>query len=620
MNIKDYILALWSKKKIPNPWYSFLTISSLFAIAGVITFCFEWLHRQSFFATKDWILQNKPLSLVTYCFVFLVLLFFYFLFSRLHWATWLTNLIFMTLGLINHFKILMRNEPLMPWDFMLNQELTNIMQHIELEITRRTVIITIIPFIIGLIFIWIEAKPPKIHTRLGGAFIVFFITIFTYKGLFINANPILVLPTENIFWNQVTNYKVNGSFVCFGMNIKNILITPPDDYSKANIDRVVQEINTNQNIKDGPITTPNIIMIMGEALWDPTLMEGTQYSTNPIPNIESIRENGASGWIMVPQFGGGTSNTEFEALTGHSISFLPPGSMAYQQYIKQNIPSLLTLLEELNYKRTALHPYEKWFWSRETVYPHLGFEKFISQDDFVNPEIKGSYISDHEVSQRIIKEYEAANGSPFFNFTVTMQGHAPYPKDRYPDHHLTITESPLSDSNEAIFQSFVQGVYDMDAALGELIDYFSKQEDPTVIVLFGDHLPILGNNYEIYREGGYLPEGDLSLEDSKNVYSTPIVMWSNYDLPKKDLKTMSSYYIAPTLLEYLDLPIPPYFEFLLGLRDQTPAFIRGLTIDSNSELSNVLTPSQQALFDDYWLLQYDLMFGDRLSQDMLWAK
>ena len=51
---------------------------------------------------------------------------------------------------------------------------------------------------------------------------------------------------------------------------------------------------------------------MGETFWDPTQMEGVIFTEDIVENLKKHK----TGNIMAPVFGGGTANTEFEALTG----------------------------------------------------------------------------------------------------------------------------------------------------------------------------------------------------------------------------------------------------------------------------------------------------------------
>ena len=122
-----------------------------------------------------------------------------------------------------------------------------------------------------------------------------------------------------------------------------------------------------------PEEKPDIIVVMSESFWDPTLLPGTTITPDPMPNVRAVR----SGSMFSPEFGGMTANVEFEALTGFSNAFLPYGSIPYQQYVRGPVPSLANFFRSEGYETTAIHPFEGWFWNREHVYDAFGFDRFL---------------------------------------------------------------------------------------------------------------------------------------------------------------------------------------------------------------------------------------------------
>ena len=118
-------------------------------------------------------------------------------------------------------------------------------------------------------------------------------------------------------------------------------------------------------------TMPNIICIMNESLSDPGALGNLETNEDYMPFIHSLTENTIKGSLSMPVFGAGTSNSEFEFLSGDSISFLPTGCNVYQSYVKDTVPSLVSTLGALGYSRTAFHPYYGEGWNRRNVYPLL---------------------------------------------------------------------------------------------------------------------------------------------------------------------------------------------------------------------------------------------------------
>ena len=125
-----------------------------------------------------------------------------------------------------------------------------------------------------------------------------------------------------------------------------------------------------------------------------------------MPFIDSLKENSVRGNLYVSVKGGNTANTEFEFLTGNSLAFLPAGSVAYQQFVKSDLPSLASHLGDLGYTTAALHPYRASGWNRNIVYPKLGFDAMYFQEDFQNATTCRGYVDDQSAFNKLIELYE----------------------------------------------------------------------------------------------------------------------------------------------------------------------------------------------------------------------
>jgi len=597
--------------------YSLLFIT----LPAFITVCVEFIQIKNVGETIEWISGHTYQLLLGYIFVLLTFVILYIAFSRLWVAMLGTSLLFISFALINHYKLIYRGDPLMPWDLMLQKEAGNIFQYLDISVDKEIalVVVSIILIIIATAFI----KPFKLrwqHRALGITISVILATL-VMKNTYLNSENIEKMGIQDVFWNQTRNYEINGFITGFGMNIKNAIIKPPATYSKNKVDDIIDEYMDAVPVfaAKGNELRPNIIMLMNEALWDPTLLDNVTYSKDPIPTINKIREEGTSGWLLVPGYGGGTSNTEFEILTGNSMSFLPTGSMAYQQYVKGPLDSMASFLKNKGYSTIAIHPYEKWFWDRDEVYPYLGFEEFISDEDFVDPHIRGEFISDMEASQEIIRQYEKRQNKPFFNYTVTMQNHGPYNDNRYGDDTIKVKGNNLSKESIEILQTYAEGVKDADDALKYLIDYFESVKEPTIIVMFGDHLPMLGHDYSVYKEAGFVSEKGTSLEDNKNLHLTPLLVWDNYQDKQEDIGIINASYLGAYVMEYANMEKPMYFNFLYKLYEELPPYIKEVIIQEDGKTLERLPKEEEIIRQKHWMLQYDLMFGKNHGKDALFT-
>ena len=185
---------------------------------------------------------------------------------------------------------------------------------------------------------------------------------------------------------------------------------------------------------------------MSESLWDPTRLTNLKLSPDPMP---VIREN-ISGAVFSPEFGGLTANVEFEALTGFSNAFLPTGSIPYQQYVRDPIPSLATFFRGEGYTARAIHPFAGWFWNRTSVYKSFGFETFRTEETMPVMQKRGIFTSDESLTKEIIRQADAQQ-DPFFFFAVTLQGHGPYEANRYAKNTIKVEGNlPYADRQVAV--------------------------------------------------------------------------------------------------------------------------------------------------------------------------
>src|SRR6185437_11573490 len=95
---------------------------------------------------------------------------------------------------------------------------------------------------------------------------------------------------------------------------------------------------------DATAQQPDIVVILSESFFDPTIMKGYPPGTDLTPNLHRLEQHGISGWLHVPTFGGGTIRTEFEVLTGLSLRYFPQVQFPYLQIHQKRIPGIARLL------------------------------------------------------------------------------------------------------------------------------------------------------------------------------------------------------------------------------------------------------------------------------------
>ncbi|MDF2669287.1 MAG: sulfatase [Paenibacillus sp.] len=565
--------------------------------------------------TLSWMSANPKLALLNAALQWFALLVVYCLIGSLYLAIGTTTAIMSFIAIVHYLKMKMIGQPFYPWDIFLNKESMNIAPLVTGPATLKRIavmgIIVLLLFMLRLIL-------PRFGMRLVSRLTIGLVALFALYSFGSRAewttDVLYHTGVSETIWDQQYNYAYNGISLAFTLNVKNTKVPKPDGYGEHSIAALAQTIS-GQTLPAVPKEElngqlPNVIFIMNEAFWDPTLLPDIGFSEDPLPTVHRLQLESTSGYLLSPQFGGGTSNVEYEVLTGQSMSFLPGGSVPYQQYIRKSIPTLASYFKGMGYASTAIHSYEGWFWNRQTVYKHFGFDQFKSKEQFEDPEYRGPFISDAEVSRSIAAAVEKSD-SPMFVYAVTMQNHGPYDTARYATNTIEVQGNLTADA-KLILETYTQGAYDADQSLQMLINHFEQVDEPTLIVFFGDHLPMLGYDYDVYQQGGLIKSKDgtvWSLEELKNMHSVPFVTWSNFSMPNQTWPVLSASFLGALMVDHLQLDKSPQFAFNSKLSSELPGLLSNLVVDSSGGLYKTVPEAYKKSVEEYRELQYDQLFG-----------
>lgn len=600
----------------------------------------EWIARGTLLETEqsysfpDAISTNFASFFAAWLLYLLLYLFISQLSGRHALATVIAGLLGNVPAVVTYFKLTMRNEPFLPWDILQIDDLMGVREGVELKV-QPNMIITLILYIVLVVLVGFvrlprnpsgKRKPIQMITALaslGGMAALMF-------GIFLNPAGTAAIGIREDMWMQDRYYRANGVLTGFLTNLQMLNIEVPEGYSQETVENIAGKTGTNAD--DSPYyenspaedrateEQPDIIFLMAESFWDMNQLEGVEYDRKLLENYTALSNEGASGKVYSPSFGGGTCDVEFEALTGFSMEHLPAGSKAFQQYTTHELSSLPNTLKERGYSTLAIHGYGRRFWNRDMAYPQLGIDRFVAEDDFVDPDRKRGYISDDAMVDKIIEEYQAGteSGEAMFIHAVTMQNHTTYDPSKYlPEDLVNVVNSPGTISKDTVGQieDCATGIYEMDQALGKLTDYLKSIDRPTILVFWGDHLNPMNDGYTIFEETGMIGYGDTA---SPVLHETPLLIWSNYSTNKVDLGTIASYNISPVTMDLYGLEKPLFYEFLIQQMDVMRARTRGITVNEDGSYSDEMTDNQQTSFNEHAILQYDNMFGENyLSNEEL---
>ena len=492
---------------------------------------------------------------------------------------------------INSLKLMVTGQVFVPTDLMLADEVLMITEGTDITIEMTLLLRVILIVLLHLPLVFVRFKPDFVVRWLMfcGA-IAIFVPVFASN---LYTNSIMPALDINPRGPLTSLYRHTGFILGFHAALL--------DHNARNLDaaastptaiKFFREPETGRGSALPPDIRPNVIVIMSEAFIDPNVIYNLEFSTDPASNFRRLSQNHISGDVIVPVFGGGTANTELEFLTGSPLflmgsAYYVPYSNAGRYFFRDIEAAMPQLFRQNGYRTVALHPFTRYFFSRDVVYPRLGFDAFISYEDMENPVYKGLFVSDEFFTDEIIKQILEAEetSEPLFLFGISMQNHWEYWGSKYYGWPQDVTSySPYLDEEElARVDAFMQGIYDADKQLGRLIDFIEERDTPTIVVFFGDHLPILGEHSDrFFEQLGYISDQRQEMwskEDRRKMFTTPYLVWSNFADTNEDWGTTSTYFLGAQLLRHSGIELNRFWHHVLYANRYFSALTENLYVD-----------------------------------------
>ncbi len=467
----------------------------------------------------------------------------------------------------------------------------------SMELTRRLgILLALFAFLI-LIYRYYRLKYSKKAMFFLG------LGIFAASALVVFSGLIPKSPPEG--FNFTARAEERGLLYSWYCQASSASLAAPEGYSSEAAEELLAAWAPAEGTAD-----VRVIVVMNESLADYSLI-GSPRFRDPLPFLHSLVERGEAfeGRLAVSVFGGGTANTEYEFLTGHSMAFLPEGSTPYLQYVDGKEESLASELKSLGCAATAIHPYYSEEWNRSQVYRFFGFDRFVSGVDFGDslkangksvtatvPEnlitfgdgplyVRG-LISDRSCYERILEE------DADFTFAVTMQNHGGYEYDGadFTSREYVTGEVRKDWEGTLALQGLLYSIQSSsteeevrkvnqyltcadlsDQAFEYLLEELGKSERKTVVLLFGDHQPgLLISEHYVDTEEGVDPD-----------YTVPYFLWANFDMEFDAPAYTSPNYLSAILKKNAGLPLTPWDQFRLDMMEKYPVVTANSILDSN---------------------------------------
>lgn len=529
-------------------------LGQLLTTALLLNIVIELLSRKSAVLLGAYIVKSPLVFLMNGLLILTPFLLVFFTRRKVFVATVLA-VVALAMGIANGVLLIFRTTPFTASDLRLVKYaaslLTTYLSWWQIVLGAAALVLAVVSCVI----IWrrapIDAEPVKL-TESACVAAVAMAVIWGALNLSIMTGMV-----ELRFGNIGQAYQDYGFAYCFANSAFNTGIPRPDAYDRE----VVAEIEEVELVPEDTYIMkeqkePNIIMLQLESFFDPTLWENNPVEEDPIPFFRFLKQAYPSGYLNVPSVGAGTANTEFECITGMNLDFFGPGEYPYKTVLQKTVcESMAFNMKALGYRTHAIHNNEATFYDRHKVFSQLGFETFTPIEymyDYTrNPT---GWCRDDVLIGEIHKALDMSP-SPDFIYTISVQGHGKYPS----------------------FEYYCEQIREMDIFIRELTVSLNRRKEPTVLVMYGDHLP------------GF----EWTAEEMKNgsLFQTEYVIWNNFGLPyeKRDVE---AYQLTSHVLNLLDVHEGTMIRFHQRHLDQE---------DTETE----------SYLDAMKILEYDILYGDR---------
>ncbi|WP_461202236.1 LTA synthase family protein [Enterococcus sp. N342-3-1-2] len=512
------------------------------------------------------------------------------------------------LGYANYMKMSYRQEPIYPDDLKMVTQFTLL----RTMIGNGAFLLALLLAIAAIVAVgWSIYRSRKLKRRqqiFRGAVLILCSLGLVYVSHFNDSTNLLRKAYNRtalwIPYSQKMNYYNTGFIGGFLYNLRVDAMEKPAGYSKEAVEEIAAKYSAlaADTNKTRDSEAPNIVYVMSESFSDPSHLKGITITGDPLEDYYQVADQTISGKMLSQNYGGGTANIEFEALTSFSMGLMNPQmTTPYTMLVPKltQLPSLVSFLKQDGYGATAIHPYDTSMYKRKDVYDVMGFDSFLDQDTmtYTDKIENNPYISDASAYKEVMSVL-SDEAQPQFVHLVTMQTHMPY-VGKYD----TLDYQATGDGNMDSLENYLQDVSYSSTALKEFISELSTLNRRTLVVFWGDHLP------------GIYSDAIKDQNDTATLHETQFLMVdSDGDFQQQDVAVTSPFYFAPTLLEESQQPTNGFYEMLLTLQEELPAFETGqYYIGGQWQTQLSLNKETQAVYDAYQMIQYDVLQGEQYS-------
>ena len=611
--------------------------------AALLVLFVQIIDRGSPEAGAAWLSAHESAAVYTAAAVFFFTFFLYCLTGRLILSMTIPDTLALVLVIISYFKTAVNGEPLSPQDFGMTKDLAQLggMSSGFVKMTEP-IALCLLVMIIFYVYVW-PFSTELIRTRRKSVYKRFLAGILSLLAAVLLFSPFAktaLMPNIGVYpdirKNQSAVYTEDGFILGLYCSATSGKTPEPEGYGEEYMNKIFDKIKdyaeSHTEKEEGP-EKPNVILILSESFFDMTRLPNITLSQNPAPYFTELCQSGKviHGGFFTRQCGYGTGNVEIEVLTGTSGRLFPfSASLSYDLSPKQlrKLDPVPARFRESGYYTAAVHTFNNSLYNRTANFPALGFDSVKFQTD-LKAEYSYDYsslyvLSDKFLSDTIIKEYEAnRDKGPCFIYGISMENHQPY-VDKYASFPISVSSSKLKSEELEPLATFARGAMGADTSYAELIEYFSKSPEPTIIAVYGDHLPSLPleDGQTVYQKLGIYEDKNReawTVDECKFMFTADYFIWSNFSKPAEgqDYKNSSSNLLGRDLIKYAGIDATYFDTFLQMYSEKVGMWNEYTFTDASGNFYPSVPPEYKEITDMYYAINYDTYFGKGYITDKL---
>ena len=543
---------------------------------------------------------HSPVAFLFGWLVILTTLVFSELFKRRRAVLCTVTLLWLTLGVVEFMVIKERTQPFCSVDILMIKDGFSLITIYYSWAKIILIFSSAFAAICAIIMMFARMKRRR-HYNLPmslAVFVGFVLMSFMVAALGVRGE---VLPRR--FDSLVDAYDEYGFVTCFTFTFGQQGISRPDEYSPETVAEVLTNIAPESGdeyvyphfSENDNLAHPNIVFVQLESFFDVNTVVDSAYSADPTPWFNRLCSRFPSGTLYVPTVGGGTANTEFEVLTGLNRDAFGAGETPYNTILQQTTcESVCYDLKDYGYTATAMHNNTATFFSRNTVYPNLGFDRFVPLEYMQNVKYTPiGWCRDAVLTDEILTALTTTDTRDVV-FCVAVETHGKYEETyEYKDGDIEVLSLP-EEIPLAPFQNFVNALPSTDAFLRSLTLALLRFDEPTILVAYGDHLPALELTNDLLSTG--------------SIYASRYVIWDNFGRAF-DAPDLQAYRLSANLMKQLGFSggVVTRLHQATDIADAGDEYLQKLELLGY----DMLYGDRQAFEGEYPYLRTDMRMGSR---------